>query len=307
MFVAVRWSWNVRSLMIRPRCPWRECWRGRWVRRRRPSVAQRCARDRPARSLVARLAALRVGRGLRVARAGSEASRGQAGEAAGAQASVCLRGAGAGRSIRRVGGLTRTRHVIERELHLLMPSHDEGPQRSPQLLRGAQERRAGSPELLDPWMVPAIGLGPVAALELLLALPAGGYAVTPNPQGVALGDSLRFLAEAGKLALELVARGRLLPGLVRRDEGWVAWWRAMPGDPEDAERVRMLVAAMPPLVRAEISCSGGEQRARGGRGRSAGDGRRRVRASFLVDGLAGGRAGRRSKREPRSSMHGWRR
>jgi superfamily II DNA or RNA helicase len=189
--------------------------------------------------------------------------------------------------------------LIERELHLLMPSHDEGPQHSPQLLRGAQERCAGSPELLDPWMVPALGLGPAAALEMLLAQPAGGYAGGATyPQGVALGDSLRFLAEASKLALELVARGRLLPGLVRRDKGWLAWWRAMPGNPEDAERVRMLVAAMPPLVRAEISSSWEEPNApEAVVGDLLGTFVDACARSFLADGLTGRRSGRRSKRK----------
>jgi len=185
--------------------------------------------------------------------------------------------------------------LIERELHLLMPSHDEGPQHSPQLLREVQERRTGSPELLDPWMVPALGLGPAAALQLLLAQPAGG---ATNPQGVALGDSLRFLAEASKLALELVARGRLLPGLVRRDEGWLAWWRAMPGDPKDAERIRMLVAAMPPLVRAEISSPWEEPNApEAVVGDLLGTFVDACARSFLADGLTGRRAGRRSKRK----------
>ena len=188
---------------------------------------------------------------------------------------------------------------IERELHLLLPSNDEGPQHSPQLLRGVQERRAGSPELLDPWMVPALGLGPAAALELLLAQPAGGYAGgATNSQGVAPGDSLRFLAEASKLALELVARGRVLPGLVRRDEGWLAWWRAMPGDPEDAERVRMLVAAVPPLVRAEISSSWEEPNApEAVVGDLLGTFIDACARSLLADGLTGRRAGRRSKRK----------
>jgi superfamily II DNA or RNA helicase len=188
---------------------------------------------------------------------------------------------------------------IERELQLLLPSHDEGPQHSPQLLRGVQERRADSPELLDPWMVPALGLGPAAALELLLTQSTGGYAGgATNSQGVALGDSLRFLAEASKLALELVARGRLLPGLVRRDEGWLAWWRAMPGDPEDAERVRMLVAAMPPLVRAEISSSWEEPNApEAVVGDLLGTFVDACARSFLADGLAGRGADRRSKRK----------
>ncbi len=187
--------------------------------------------------------------------------------------------------------------LIERELHLLLPSFDEGPQCSPRLLRGARERRTGSPELLDPWMVPAIGLGPMAALGLLLALPAAGYAGDTEPAaGVALGDSLRFLAEAAKLGLELVARGRLVPALVRREDEWVAWWRAMPGDPHDVERVRMLAAAMPPLLRAEISGSEDSSAAEAVVGDLLGTVVDACARAFLCDGIAGRRARRRPER-----------
>jgi superfamily II DNA or RNA helicase len=186
--------------------------------------------------------------------------------------------------------------LVERELHLMLPSSEDGPQHSPQLLRGDEERRDGQAKLLDPWVVPAIALVPGAALELLLA-PAGGYADgARNLAGVALGDSLRFLAEAGKLALELVARGRVLPGLVRRDQGWVAWWRAMPGDPEDVERLQMLAAAMPPLVRAEISSSEEGQAPDALVADLLGAVVDSCARSLLADGLAGRRARRRSGR-----------
>lgn len=146
--------------------------------------------------------------------------------------------------------------LSERELHLRLPSSEDGPQHSPQLLRGDEEQRDATAKLLDPWVVPVIALAPAVALDLLLALPTAGYDNDAlQPAGVAFGDSLRFLAEAGKLALELVARGRVLPELTRGEEGWAARWRAMPSDPDDVERVRMLVAAMPPLVRAGISLS----------------------------------------------------
>ncbi len=74
--------------------------------------------------------------------------------------------------------------------------------------------------------------------------------------GVAVGESLRFLGEAGKLALELVARGRLLPDLVRRGDRWVARWRPITDAPGDRERVAVLVRSMPALVRAELGCTG---------------------------------------------------
>ncbi|MGH2849996.1 MAG: DEAD/DEAH box helicase [Solirubrobacteraceae bacterium] len=104
---------------------------------------------------------------------------------------------------------------------------------------------------LAAWEVPALGLAVDAALELLLALPA-----QPG-RGVAVGESLRFLAQAGKLALELLARGRLLPSLDRRGNAWVARWHAIIDDPLDGDRVRRLAEAMPPLLRAELPCDAG--------------------------------------------------
>ena len=65
------------------------------------------------------------------------------------------------------------------------------------------------PEGLDAWDVPALGIAPGAAVDVLLGLPLA------CPPGVAIGDSLRFLAEVAKLGLEFVARGRLLPELAR--------------------------------------------------------------------------------------------
>jgi len=57
----------------------------------------------------------------------------------------------------------------------------------------------------------------------------------------------RFWGAAAALALHLVARGRLLPGVSR--SGFDAW-RIGPLDPDDARRLRALVAAMPPQARA---------------------------------------------------------
>ncbi len=139
----------------------------------------------------------------------------------------------------------------EQELELVLPSSRLGPQASPQLLRAVEDgtsvERASR---LDAWEVPVIELSAGGELGLLLALPVGPVA------GVAVGESLRFLGEAGKLALELVARGRLLPDLVRRGDRWVARWRPMTDAPGDRERVAVLVRSMPALLRAERGLSG---------------------------------------------------
>jgi hypothetical protein len=139
----------------------------------------------------------------------------------------------------------------DRALALLLPSWATGPCASPALLRSVEPDAQPAAPALAAWEVPALGLAVDGALELLLALPA------QRGRGVTVGDSLRCLAQAGKLALELLARGRLLPSLDRRGDGWVARWHAITDDPLDDDRVRRLAEGMPPLLRAEVPCDAG--------------------------------------------------
>ena len=133
-----------------------------------------------------------------------------------------------------------------RGLTLTLPSRTNGPQPSPQLLRSVEDDYPAAPfDRLDVWEVPVLGVPAAAALDLALALPASPVA------SVVVGDSLRFGTEAAKLALELVAHGRLRPGLVRQGDQWAARWMAVTDDPHDAERVEMLHRSMPPAVRAQ--------------------------------------------------------
>jgi hypothetical protein len=119
---------------------------------------------------------------------------------------------------------------VEGKVALMLPSSELGPQCSPQLLRVVDEHeRPNRPSRLEAWEADALGFVSGSALDLLVAVPAPGSArdaLTVPGGGVVVGDSLRFLAEMGKLALELVARGRLRPALVRHGEQWVARWPA---------------------------------------------------------------------------------
>jgi superfamily II DNA or RNA helicase len=150
-----------------------------------------------------------------------------------------------------VQGLCASDAVVEAPagtLVLRLPSSEAGPLASPQLLRIVDDDEAArGPTELQAWEVDVLALTPAAATELLLALPDS------PPPGIACGDSLRFLAEAGKLALELVARGRLRPVLERDGERWVARWLPVTDEPADADRVELLIRAMPQLLRAELS------------------------------------------------------
>jgi non-specific serine/threonine protein kinase len=137
-----------------------------------------------------------------------------------------------------------TSDFTQTEVTLLLPSTTDAPQASPQVFReegSEREKLIG----LAPWKAPALALSPGAALDLLLSLPEG------RPIGIAVGSSLRFFAEAAKLALELTARGRALPTLIKRGEKFLALWHPMADHEEDAERLRMLARTMPALCRAE--------------------------------------------------------
>jgi non-specific serine/threonine protein kinase len=159
----------------------------------------------------------------------------------------------------RLGMTSVPEGAIEGKQALMLPSSELGPQCSPQLLRVVDEHeRPDPPSRLEAWEVDALGFDAGTALDLLLAVPAAGSArdTRTGPRGgFVVGESVRFLAEAGKLALELVARGRLRPALVRHGEQWVARWLRVTNDGADAARMALLAGCMPPLLRAEPSRS----------------------------------------------------
>ncbi|WP_327111755.1 DEAD/DEAH box helicase [Streptomyces sp. NBC_01341] len=102
----------------------------------------------------------------------------------------------------------------------------------------------GSPEELTvvgsdirPYAVPALLVPVRDALPVLTRARAGADA----------SPSAAFWGAAGVLALQLVARGLLLPGLSATDRDA---WRAGPLTADDLERIRVLAASMPPSAHA---------------------------------------------------------
>jgi SNF2-related domain/SNF2 Helicase protein/Helicase conserved C-terminal domain len=151
-------------------------------------------------------------------------------------------------AVERLGAGARVERWNRRRLTLRLPSSERGPQASPQLLRVVEDGDVGTAGTLslEAWAVDAIAMPPGAAVDLLLSIP------TKPPAGLALGESLHYLAEACKLALELVARGRLRPALERQADRWAALWRPVLDEPADAVRAQLLVRSMPPVLRSEL-------------------------------------------------------
>ncbi|WP_322982271.1 DEAD/DEAH box helicase [Streptomyces sp. S584] len=102
----------------------------------------------------------------------------------------------------------------------------------------------GSPEELTvvardvrPYVVPALMVPVRDALPVLTRARADAHA----------SPSAAFWGAAGVLALQLVARGLLLPGLSPADHDA---WRAGPLTADDLDRIRVLAASMPPEAHA---------------------------------------------------------
>lgn len=140
-------------------------------------------------------------------------------------------------------------------LALWLPGDTASPWPSPRIA-AAPPHGDAMPAGVEPWTVPTLAFDPDTAIRLLLA----GTGRSEETLG---GASLDYLAAIALFALELVARGRFLPGLVptRDGRGFEARWLPVPGA-TDRERLRALARAMPPSCRAEAT-DPFEQRGRG--------------------------------------------
>jgi len=133
----------------------------------------------------------------------------------------------------------------EAAAEFLLPTAKGRPLASPELLLDSAE--PSGKKRLAPWRVSGVSIPPITALGWLVGLP---NQLEEHPARVRLGDDVRFWSTVARLALELLARQRFLPGL---DGGshpsesraiWAPWLDA------EQERLERLVAAMPPVCRA---------------------------------------------------------
>ncbi len=130
----------------------------------------------------------------------------------------------------------------------LLPSTAGRPCLPPWLAAGDEADGAGDGPRLAPWQVDGLALDLLAAMDLLVTLPAG--------KSQRWGADLRYWSVAAKLGLELLARQKYLPGMVEEQGHIRGAWLPVLSDPEDAERLGALARAMPPACRA-LFASGG--------------------------------------------------
>ena len=121
------------------------------------------------------------------------------------------------------------------QVTLLLPGHGGGPLASPGLVRSTPTSAPrGEPELRA-WAVPAVAVDP-------------GELTDPADE-LRYGTSVAHLRAVAALAADLAARGRVLPTLDLGAPPRARWRPVVSG--LDAAAVEALVAAMPPVARAE--------------------------------------------------------
>ena len=137
------------------------------------------------------------------------------------------------------------------QISLLLPTAAGAPCPSPDLLYELSASATKAPTVLAPWTIPTLAIEPAEAMRLLL----GEANFVHDPSGIpdqsvpARGRSLHFLSEVALVALDLVARGRILPGLWQDLGGDPEpRWLAVPGAP-DLDRLRALAASLPTVLR----------------------------------------------------------
>ena len=133
------------------------------------------------------------------------------------------------------------------ESDFLLPSLDGEPVASPELV--VDEGVIAPPKRLAKWRIPGLSLAPMTALGWLASLSAD---LDQTP--VRLGQDVHFWATAARMALELLARQRFLPGLDASNSRARALWEPLLD--EEHERVEGLASAMPPVCRALVQASG---------------------------------------------------
>jgi len=126
----------------------------------------------------------------------------------------------------------------------LLPTTPDGPVLPPWLVPTARSDTSPQEPHLALWRVHGVALDALSALDLLVALPVGRSGERR------WGSDLLYWGWAAKMVLELLARQRYVPGIVKEGEDYRAAWLPVLTTFSERERLTALARAMPPISRA---------------------------------------------------------
>lgn len=130
-----------------------------------------------------------------------------------------------------------------RIVEMFLPTVADAPLATSSIGRNAAASEQADFELA-PWSLPALLFKPLSALFFLTSLPS------QLPAGVKLDHSMIYWLEAAKLLLELLCKGKFVPGIERQNGSFAARWLVLARS--DEAKFSILADAMPALCRALI-------------------------------------------------------
>lgn len=132
------------------------------------------------------------------------------------------------------------------KLLLALPSRLEAegllPVHSAAYLEDSEAAVEDTPSSLHSWLVHGFWLSPAETLVLLSHLPLG-QGVTG--EGSVVAADLRFWGYVCRWGLDLMARGKFLPGIELSSQRQAAFWQPLLDSANDQERVRRFALSMP--------------------------------------------------------------
>jgi SNF2 family DNA or RNA helicase len=129
-----------------------------------------------------------------------------------------------------------------KEFELFLPTVDGIPLCSPKFRLSS----SGTEEEVrrQAWQVPVLALPPLEAI-LFLSSPS-----EPAQSALRLDDSVAFFREVTKLCLDLLTRGRFVPGLVWGEGAYRGAWIPILNESADLDRMSVLASSMPGVCSA---------------------------------------------------------
>ncbi|MHB8341725.1 MAG: hypothetical protein ACYDB7_11215, partial [Mycobacteriales bacterium] len=130
---------------------------------------------------------------------------------------------------------------------LVLPNEGRGPGASAEVQRTRAAPATSTARVDGLWEVPVVALEPSAALGYLLAghLPAASEYLEGDVERPIAGADLRVLQALAEFAVDLVGRGRVLPGVREAGDGRaMAMWSALVSG-ADAVWLRTVAAGLP--------------------------------------------------------------
>ncbi|WP_348539955.1 MULTISPECIES: SNF2-related protein [Spirulina sp. CCY15215] len=114
------------------------------------------------------------------------------------------------------------------------------------LLSGTEGEIAGKDISLQWWQVEGIVFDAVETIHLLRGLPLNSLQARRGE----LGDSIRFWSQVYRWSLDLLARGKFLPGLLAEGEEWDSCWQPLLDSALDRDRLTKFARLMPSICRS---------------------------------------------------------